>query len=193
MYSYLLGMYLGDGYISHTRRTYRFQVSLHKRQEGIIARVARAIAVLRPGYPVGFRRRGAVTIVNAYWNAWPMLFPEHGAGRKNRRPIVLEPWQQRIVEQHPVDFLRGCIESDGCRHRRVVAGRNYPAYSFQNHSTDILELFIWVSGLVGLRPRRSNRATVSLARRADVATLDSLFSASDSPEVEPRISSPAPP
>ena len=178
-YSYLLGMYLGDGYISRTPRTYRLEVSLHRRQERVAKRVARAIAVLRPGRPVGFRHRGSVTIVNAYANAWPILFPQHGVGRKHQRPIVLEPWQQRVVEQHPTEFLRGCIEADGCRHRRIVAGRNYPAYSFTNHSTDILELFVWACGMAGLRPRRANRVTVSLARRADVATLDELLGASD--------------
>ena len=31
-YSYLLGMYLGDGYICRAGRTYRFHVSLHQRQ-----------------------------------------------------------------------------------------------------------------------------------------------------------------
>jgi hypothetical protein len=178
-YSYLLGMYLGDGYISRTPRTYRLEVSLHRRQERVAKRVARAIAVLRPGRPVGFRHRGSVTIVNAYANAWPILFPQHGVGRKHQRPIVLEPWQQRVVEQHPTEFLRGCIEADGCRHRRIVAGRNYPAYSFTNHSTDILELFVWACGMARLRPRRANRVTVSLARRADVATLDELLGASD--------------
>jgi len=175
-------MYLGDGYIGRARRTYRLQVSLHERQEHVIARVAQAINVLRPGRPVGFRRRGPVTIVNAYANSWPVLFPQHGAGRKHQRPIVLEPWQQAIVAQHPVEFLQGCVESDGCRHRRIVAGRNYPAYAFTNHSPDILRLFFWACGLLGLRPRRANRVTVSLARRADVATLDRLFGVTDIPE-----------
>ena len=63
-------------------------------------------------------------------------------------------------------------------------GANYPAYSFTNHSADILELFVWACGLVGLHPRRANRVTVSLARRADVATLDELLSPTDG--VEPR-------
>jgi hypothetical protein len=184
-YSYLLGMYLGDGCISRTPRTYRLEISLHRRQERVVARVARAITMLRPGRPVGFRHRRSVTIVNAYANAWPILFPQHGAGRKHQRPIVLELWQRRIVEQHPTEFLRGCIESDGCRHRRIVAGRNYPAYSFTNHSADILELFVWACGMAGLRPRRANRVTVSLARRADVAALDAHLGASDGLEESP--------
>jgi hypothetical protein len=172
-YSYLLGMYLG------------LEVSLHRNQERVVARVAGAIAMLRPGRPVGLRRRGSVTIVNAYANAWPILLPQHGIGRKHQRPIVLEAWQRRIVEQYPSEFLRGCIESDGCRHRRIVAGRNYPAYSFTNHSADILELFVWACGMLGLRPRRTNRVTVSLARRAEVAALDKLMSPTDGAEPSP--------
>lgn len=174
-YSYLLGMYLGDGYISRAPRTYRFHVSLHRRQERVIQRVAKAISGLRPGHPVGLRHRGAVVIVNAYWKLWPALFPQHGAGRKHLRPIVLEPWQQRILEQYPTEFFRGCIESDGCRHRRIVAGRNYPAYSFTNHSEDILRFFMWACERVGVRPRRTSRVVVSIARRADVARLDHLL------------------
>ena len=186
-YSYLLGMYLGDGYICRARRTYRLHVSLHQRQERIIQRVTEVIAALRPRHPVGYRRRGAVVIVNAYANAWPILFPQHGAGRKHLRPIVLEPWQRRIVEQHPAEFFRGCIESDGCRHRRIVAGRNYPAYSFTNHSEDILRLFAWACGLIGVRARRSNRVIVSVARRADVARLDSILGYDGVEDVHPTL------
>jgi hypothetical protein len=89
------------------------------------------------------------------------------------------------VEQYPSEFLRGCIESDGRRHRRIVAGRNYPEYSFTNHSADILELFLWACGMVGLRPRRANRVTVSLARRPDVAALDKLLSPTDGVDPSP--------
>jgi len=101
-------------------------------------------------------------IVNAYSNAWPVLFPQHGPGRKHLRPIILEPWQKSIVEQY----------------------RNDPAYSFTNHSEDILRLFLWACERVGLHPRRASRVVASIARRADVARLDVLFSddrASDIP------------
>jgi len=171
-------MYLGDGYICRTPRTYRFHVSLHQRQTQVVERVAQAITALRPGRPIGFRRRAAVTIVNAYSNAWPALFPQHGAGRKHQRSIALQPWQQSIVEREPSEFVRGCVESDGCRHRRIVAGRNYPAYSFRNHSEDILRLFSRACGLIGVRAQRSNRVTISIARRADVATLDNILGVS---------------
>jgi hypothetical protein len=175
-YSYLLGTYLGDGYMGRTPRTYRFHVFLHRRQEDVIRRVAEAISLLRPGRSIGLRRRGAVVIVNASSNTWPALFPQHAAGRKHLRPIVLEMWQRRVVEQHPIEFVRGCIESDGCRHRRIVAGRNYPAYSFKNHSEDILRLFMRACECIGVWPRRARRVVVSIARRADVTRLDRLLS-----------------
>jgi hypothetical protein len=39
--------------------------------------------------------------------------------------------------------------------------------------------------MAGLRPRRANRVTVSLARRADVAALDELLGAPDELEGSP--------
>jgi len=62
-----------------------------------------------------------------------------------------------------MNFVRGCIESDGCRHRRIVNGKDYPAYSFDNRSEDILTLFTWACGLIGIPalglPRRSRRVS----------------------------------
>src|SRR6266446_5982982 len=76
-------------------------------------------------------------------------------------------------------LLRGLIQSDGCRHRRVVNGTNYPAYSFSNRSEDILGLFAWGCNLMGVRWRRANRTTISIARRREVALLDQVLGASD--------------
>jgi hypothetical protein len=103
------------------------------------------------------------------------LFPQHGRGRKHTRRIVLESWQREIIDWYPEDFLRGCIESDGSRHRRIVNGKNYPAYSFCNKSEDILALFTQACDLVGVRWRRANAMVISIARRPDVARLDAMF------------------
>lgn len=187
-YSYLLGMYLGDGYISRVRRTYVLRIYLHERQHEIAARVRQAIRVLVPHRRVGrVREHGAEAgvSVTCYFGGWPALFPQHGRGKKCARPISLAPWQRNIVEAYPFEFVRGCLESDGCRHRRVVKGHNYPAYSFKNYSEDILRLFGEFCDRLGLRWRRANRVTISIARRADVARLDALFAgALRSPQAE---------
>jgi hypothetical protein len=56
-----------------------------------------------------------------------------------------------------------------------VKGRNYPAYSFKNRSDDILGLFAWACGLAGIGWRRASPVSISVARRQDVARLDTLL------------------
>ena len=170
-------MYLGDGHVVKYPRAYALRVFLNEHRPDIIDRVKAAITAVLPDNRVSQagRRGAAVVIVTCYSQAWPKLFPQHGPGRKHARPIALEPWQRVIVDRYPEEFLRGCLESDGCRHRRIVKGKNYPAYSFTNHSEDILRLFTTACDLIGLHWRRANRVTISIARRADVARLDALF------------------
>jgi hypothetical protein len=92
-----------------------------------------------------------------------------------------------IVAAHPGQFVRGCIQSDGCRHRRVVRGKNYPAYAFSNRSTDIRQLFVQACALLGIRHRQPSPFVISVARRPDVARLDVIMaqSWSDPPEDSP--------
>jgi LAGLIDADG-like domain len=93
---------------------------------------------------------------------------------------VLEPWQVAIVVEHPGRFLRGLFHSDGCRvtnwTTHVVAGERrryeYPRYFFSNRSEDILQLCERALDLLGIEHRRSNRYSVSVARRESVAILD---------------------
>ncbi len=47
--------------------------------------------------------------------AMARVFPQHGPGRKHRRPMTLTGWQRALVDEHPQEFLRGLIHSDGCR------------------------------------------------------------------------------
>src|SRR5207244_3852587 len=89
-------------------------------------------------------RYNAVTIVS-YSNAWPCLFPQHGPGRKHERKIELVPWQEAIVQREPEQFIRGLLQSDGCRiiNRVCVNGTDYayPRYLFSQVSKDIQGIF----------------------------------------------------
>lgn len=81
--------------------------------------------------------------VNTYWKHWPCLFPQHGPGLKHQRLIVLEDWQQALVQTHPKDLVRGLIHSDGNRHindvvRPLLSGvkrYRYPRYMFTRRKT----------------------------------------------------------
>lgn len=115
--------------------------------------------------------------IYAGWMHWPCLFPQHGPGRKHHRPIVLEAWQEGIVDRYPRHLLRGLIHSDGCRiMNRVWKGKYaYPRYFFTNNSEDILKIFRNACDAIGIRHRNSKSNTISIARRNDVAALDAFI------------------
>jgi hypothetical protein len=174
-YAYLLGLYLGDGCISaHPRGVYRLRITLDLRYPGIIDECAQAMGDVRPSsaMKVGRVAKIGCVEVGAYWKHWPCLFPQHGAGPKHRRPIVLEEWQEAIVDRHPGRFLRGLIHSDGYRGLNYVNGKGYPRYQFSNRSLDIKDIFRRACDVYGVQWRQTNAWTISIARAPDVAKLD---------------------
>jgi hypothetical protein len=118
------------------------------------------------------------------WNAveissnsksWPLFFPQHGPGPKHKRKIELAPWQAWIVEQFPREFLRGLVHSDGCRVMNRVNGKDYPRYFFDQVSDDIRRLFCDACRRLGIEYTHSKWKTISIARAASVAILDSFI------------------
>ena len=134
------------------------RIFLNDGQPHVIAEAARAISQLAPKR-VGFSRIGRrVVVVRMYWGGWPLMLPQHGHGRKHRRPIVLEPWQEKLVATHPDQFLRGCIHSD-------VAGIDASSGARTIRHTDSPTA----------RRTSSSRVAMSIARRPDVARLDAIM------------------
>lgn len=184
-YSYLLGLYLGDGCVSaHPRTGYYLRVACADAWPGLVDACEAAMCAVNPtrsAYRV--QAQGCVSVVS-YSQHWPCLFPQHGPGKKHERLIALDAWQQQIVDEHPWEFIRGLIHSDGCRitnwATRVVGGERkryeYPRYFFTNTSADIIRLFTDVLDRVGVEwksARHSRKAVnVSIARKASVALMD---------------------
>lgn len=182
-YSYLLGLYLGDGSIVKNRRVWRLRITLDKRYPGIIEACRLAVDAVMSHQQAGVipRESGCVD-VSHYSKHWPCLLPQHGPGRKHDRPIHLEPWQQALVKQATEDFIRGLIDSDGCR---VVANDRGVAsvrYHFTNHSEDILGLFTGALDDLGIPWTRNSRHTVAVYRKAATARLDEFVG----PKTAPR-------
>lgn len=181
-YSYLLGLYLGDGCISgHPRGLgYYLRIVCADAWPGLIEECRRAIAALHPSGAVYLVQKQGCVAVTSYSRHWPCWFPQHGPGKKHHRPITLDHWQQEIINENPWDFIRGLIHSDGCRiinwTTRLVGGERrryeYPRYFFTNLSADILGLFTGALDQVGVEWRRPNSKNISVARRASVALMD---------------------
>jgi hypothetical protein len=182
-YAYLLGWYLGDGYVANTGRTYQLVITADAVYPRIIAECCDAIAAVLPGRianvrPHRVQRSVRIQICSKQWTE---VFPQHARGRKHERPIALELWQLAIVARYPWAFLRGLIHSDGCRttnafSTRLPSGRvadySYTRYFFSNVSADIRGLFCATCDQLGLRWTKSNRRNISISHRDSVALLD---------------------
>ena len=207
-YVYLLGLYLGDGWISaHRRDVYRLRIALDVRYPGIIASAVSAVSEVRPGPVLTLLRPQNCVEVSAYWKCWPCVFPQHGAGRKHRRPIVLTDWQRELADRWPGDLIRGLIHSDGCRFQNTGRGHwSCPRYSFSNRSSHIRDIFSSACDALGVRwtaapntiyvaqgrrraPRRVHRAE---AMSANTGTQRSRATAATASRSAPRSARPPP-
>lgn len=182
-YSHLLGLYLGGGRVTPDLQ---LRVTCDALHAAIVDDVATSMTLVALGRTVRRteRRTPAATLVECQWPRWPDYIPQADADRTPGRPIALAPWQQKIVDREPEAFLRGLIESDGCRvinrfKTKLPSGRvaeyAYPRYFFSNASADIRGLFCAACERVGVRWTQSNARNISVAHRDSVALFDTFI------------------
>ena len=180
-YSYVLGMYLGDGCVSRMPRTTALVISFDPKYPAIIGECRAALSAIAPGTVRTQIRKNGVVVLVACFAGWPILFPQFGPGKKHERKIELDDWQREITHQYAREFIRGLIHSDGsrCMNRfsvRLPSGRvgryAYPRYFFTNYSADIRRIFCEHCELLGIRWPQSNPTNISVSHRDSVALLD---------------------
>ncbi|KJY41345.1 hypothetical protein VR41_13055 [Streptomyces sp. NRRL B-1568] len=180
-YAYLLGLYLGDGCLSRQPSGgYALRIACAEAWPGLIVACRDAIKKVRPENSVCVVQNQGCVTVTSHSRHWPCFFPQHGPGKKHERLIALAPWQQRIVDAHPWEFVRGLIHSDGCRitnwTTKTVRGERrryeYPRYFFTNKSGDIRRLYTDTLDALGIEWTQANSRNVSVARRTSVALMD---------------------
>lgn len=185
-YAYLLGCYLGDGNVSHRPPNgWSLRVACDRQYPRIIEEVLASMAVTFPGATPKQRPAsiGASDVLSISHLGVREAFPQHGPGRKHRRPIVLRDWQREITYRNPGALIRGLIHSDGCRVENCfttklpsgrVAEYRYVRYFFSNLSADIRNIFAEHCRLLGIRVTQSNPRNLSVAHRHSVAILEEL-------------------
>jgi hypothetical protein len=183
-YSYLLGVYLGDGCLDVRRSgAAKLILSLDSSYPLVLAETLAAIEDVFPNTRVtrGSAKGSRVAILRASHPALPFAFPQHGRGRKHLRKLWLSDWQRACTGAHPEALLRGLIHSDGCRtvnrfKTKLPSGRvaeyEYPRYFFSNLSADIRQIFCDHCDLLGIRWTQSNPRNISVSHRRSVALLD---------------------
>ena len=169
--------------MSNTGRAYQLVITADVAYPGIISACCKALVAAVPGRVAHVRRHAIHNCVRieSGWTRWPEALPQHGAGRKHERRIVLEDWQQAIVDEFPWEFLRGLLHSDGCRTVNrfwtelpsgCIGKYEYPRWFFSNRSADIRALFCATCERVGVHWTQSNHRNISISHRRSVALLD---------------------
>jgi hypothetical protein len=183
-YCYLLGAYLGDGTVCVARGAW-LQIVNDRRYPGVSEEI---LAAMRATFPDARPRThgshmGESDVHCVSHPAVVRAFPQHGAGRKHLRPIVLERWQLELTRAHPAALVRGLIHSDGCRTQNRftttlpsgrVAEYSYTRYFFSNLSADIRQIFIDHCELLGIRVTQSNHRNLSISHRDSVVILERI-------------------
>lgn len=141
-YSFILGLYLGDGCISKNK-SFSLDIYLDKKYDKMNKYVSFCYGEL-------FGRKATITdrsthnsnsncIVVKYSNPnLDILFPHTGVGMKHLRKIELHEWQKEII--NPIEFIKGLIYSDGSFYYDKRNKKYF--YNFTNCSDDITNMFV---------------------------------------------------
>jgi hypothetical protein len=178
-YTYLLGIYLGDGCISTSAKgIHVLRLFQDMRYPDLIDAWAGSVQTVMPRNSVRVQwyvGGGNCASVISLSKSWPCLLPQHGPGRKHLRPIVLTSWQQELIDRDPRPLIAGLIHSDGCRVINRSMGRQYLRYLFTNVSADIRRIFCEACDQLGIPWRQPKEYVISIARREGVEALDSFI------------------
>jgi hypothetical protein len=147
-YAYLLGLYLGDGYINLQNEkygVYKLRITQDLKYPNLMSEHRQAMEVVFPNNKSNICKHTNSNCCDVYIYNKNMIdmFPQHGVGRKHTRKIQLTEWQRDIVTKYSKQFIRGLVQSDGCRYIQKQNKREYLKYNFTNSSKDIIDLFCW--------------------------------------------------
>jgi hypothetical protein len=175
-YVYVLGLYLGDGCLSHhARDVYKLRIVLDFRYPEIVGNALDGVKVVSGKGGVYHRSDNCVEVFS-YWRQWLCHLPQHGPGLKHERSIVLESWQETLVDRWPEHLIRGLVHSDGCRFQNSARGGwSQPRYSFTNCSADIHTIFRAACDRLQLRWTSAKPHTTYVSRATDVRRLDEFI------------------
>ena len=150
-YSYILGLYLGDGYIDKMPRTWRFRVFNAKTYVELNNHIERELKKIFPLNKVNRVDSNTYYSIYVYSKNIPLLFPHYGEGKKHQRKINLLEWQKKIII--PKYFIKGLFHSDGSYYPRTDkrSGKISWSYDFRNESDDILKFFKMYCNEIGIK------------------------------------------
>lgn len=143
-YSYILGLYLGDGYVCKTSRTYKLRIALDIKYNDLNNYAKQSLQNIFPNnktyiLKIKNKKKDKYTMIelSIHNNIIPKLFPQFGNGKKHTRNIELNDWQLEILN---IKYLMlGLFHSDGCYfYNNKTKKFNY---QFTNLSKQLIDLY----------------------------------------------------
>ena len=171
-YSYILGLYLGDGYIDEMPRTWRLRFFLGAKYIELNEFAVNQLKKIFPQNKVNphLHPNHDMITIYVYSKKIPSLFPQFGKGMKHTRKIKLMKWQEEIII--PKFLIMGLFHSDGCYYMRKINGVKYPAYDFRNESDDLHKIFKKYCEVLGINSIFSTKPkNAHVYKRDDVKKL----------------------
>lgn len=151
-YSYILGLYLGDGYINQMPRTWKLRFFLSGKYGDLNNFAVSQLKKIFPENVINPYQHPKHDMITIYVHSQkiPFLFPQYGKGMKHTRKIKLNEWQEEIIQ--PKFFIMGLFHSDGCYYIRKDkrTGKEYQSYDFRNESDDLHNLFKKYCEMLGI-------------------------------------------
>lgn len=139
-YSYILGIYLGDGTISRISGGYKIRIFLDSVYYNIVEECSNNLKILFPKNKVSIHKEKCnMYIITLYSNLLPKLFPQFGKGLKHNRNIILEKFQLDNINN--IQLIKGLFHSDGSLYKAKIGKYEYFFYNFTNMSKDIIDIY----------------------------------------------------
>jgi hypothetical protein len=178
LYSYILGLYLGDGYIDKIKdkNLYKIRISQDVKYEKLVELIRFSIGKFFGGSCFSIKEKGCCQIT-LYKKNLNLYFPQHSRGYKHLREIKLTPFQETWINK--IELMRGLFHSDGSFYKSRRGKYVYDNYNFTNKSTDILNMFgdcldsIGVS--YGVRVKQNGIWVIQVQRKKDVEMLKQVL------------------
>lgn len=140
-YSFILGLYLGDGCITENGRnnsSYKLRIAQDNKYPNVISIIQNSLSNFFGKDSKLINGKGC-THITIYDKYLPIYFPQHGKGFKHDRKIKLNDFQSKNIDD--VELLRGLWLSDGSFYIAKHGKYEYERYNFTNKSVDLIEIF----------------------------------------------------
>lgn len=178
LYSYILGLYLGDGYLDKIKdkNLYKIRITQDKKYPKLLELIRSSIQEFFKGTCFLANCQGCYQIT-LYKKDLNLYFPQHSKGYKHLREIKLTEFQKENVDN--IELLRGLFHSDGSFYIRKSNNKIYYNYNFTNKSKDIIDIFTNCLDSIGIsygtRIKKNEIWVVQIQKTSEVKKLHSIL------------------